>query len=129
MGYQTALEAAGAIVHEFEEFGDYHGTWIARVTYNGETGFVVGSYGSCSGCDAFQSEFDYGWGTYDRELERYVPKPKHLRALAEFGREYLTDIVTADYIYERYKKDADWDIDMRKLLEYIRRYMGAEGGE
>lgn len=29
MGYKTALEAAGATVLAYAEFGDYHGTWLA----------------------------------------------------------------------------------------------------
>ena len=59
MSYQEALEAAGATVHAFEFFGSYQGDWWAKVTYNGETGWVHGSYGSCSGCDAFEAEFGF----------------------------------------------------------------------
>lgn len=35
MSYQEALEAAGAQVELFTEFGSYQGTWIARVNYQG----------------------------------------------------------------------------------------------
>ncbi len=59
MGYQSCLEKAGAKVFDFKEFGSYQGDWLAFVEYNGEKGIVKGSYGSCSGCDAFQAEFDY----------------------------------------------------------------------
>lgn len=59
MGYKTCLEKAGAKVLNFEEFGSYQGTWLAFVEYKGIKGIVEGYYGSCSGCDAFQAEFDY----------------------------------------------------------------------
>ena len=53
------LEKAGANVLDFEEFGSYQGEWLAFVEYKGEKGIVQGSYGSCSGCDAFEAEFMY----------------------------------------------------------------------
>ena len=59
MGYGQSLEAAGATVLKFKEFGDYQGTWWALVEYEGGKRWVNGSYGSCSGCDSFQAEFDY----------------------------------------------------------------------
>lgn len=79
MSYQSALEAAGVTVHDFKEFGSYQGEWVAYVTFEGETGFITGGYGSCSGCDAFESEF--GWG--DDKEENYQQR------LADFGRGYL----------------------------------------
>lgn len=57
MSYEEALQAAGAEVLEFEQFGSYQGDWWAKVRYKDELGWVQGSYGSCSGCDAFESEF------------------------------------------------------------------------
>lgn len=62
MSYKISLEKAGCEVLAFKEFGDYQGSWLAFVVYNGERGIVEGSYGSCSGCDAFQAVFDYGNG-------------------------------------------------------------------
>ncbi len=59
MGYTEALEKAGCKIIKYEEFGCYQGTWLAFVKYKGEKGIVQGSFGSCSVCDAFQSEFDY----------------------------------------------------------------------
>jgi len=32
MSYYNALQAAGATVHAFEQFGSYQGHWIAKVT-------------------------------------------------------------------------------------------------
>ena len=42
MSYQKALEAAGAVVHRFEEFGSYQGDWWALVTHGDKTGWVNG---------------------------------------------------------------------------------------
>jgi len=52
MSYQDALMAAGANVIAFQEFGDWQGSWVALVEYKSERGWVRGSFGSCSECDA-----------------------------------------------------------------------------
>lgn len=74
--YEETLELAGATVHIFQEFGSYQGDWWARVTYNGVTGWVTGSYGSCSGCDAFHGEFD---DTYYLEDDKYDAWREYVR--------------------------------------------------
>lgn len=96
MSYQEALEAAGAEVHDFKEFGCYQGEWYAYVTYQGETGVVTGSYGSCSGCDAFDAEF--GWE--DSKKDDYQQR------LAAFGETYLTVLPASHYI--KMYKDNPW---------------------
>lgn len=61
MSYKKCLELAGAEVIVFQYFGSYQGDWWAKVRYNGQMGWVNGSFGSCSACDAFEFEFgDYG---------------------------------------------------------------------
>jgi hypothetical protein len=59
MGYKETMQAAGAKVIAYKTFGDYQGTWLAKVEWNGQIGWVEGFYGSCSGCDAFEAEFGY----------------------------------------------------------------------
>jgi len=59
MGYSESLEAAGAKVIAYEQFGSYQGDWGAYVELNGNKYIITGSYGSCSGCDAFEAEFGY----------------------------------------------------------------------
>lgn len=110
MGYQKALEQAGAEVLKFEEFGSYQGDWWALVKYEGKAGWINGSYGSCSGCDAFQSEF--GW--FDDE------KPDYKERLAEFGRGYLDNIYTQDEAEKEAEKNLDWDYDAKEMIEYIK---------
>lgn len=103
MGYKEAMGKAGAEVLLYEEFGSCQGDWWAKIVYNGKEGWVNGSYGSCSGCDAFQAEFDYGRNRcpkhlYDTDEEikgcedcRKIIDSEDER-LVEFGREYLENI-------------------------------------
>lgn len=112
-GYEEALVAAGAKVLEFAEFGDYQGSWIAYVEYEGGRGFVRGSYGSCDHCDAFQGEF--GWVDEDEEdSEEYRAR------LADFGRGYLEgQLWTAVELREHYAEDAEWDSDAEEIVGWL----------
>src|SRR5689334_4678174 len=105
MSYCGALEIAGATVERFKEFGSYQGDWWAKVTYNNQTGWVNGSYGSCSGCDAFQGEFDiehhecgdddYFNPLWDNKFNEGCEKCSNVKArLIAFGAEYLSRIYT-----------------------------------
>jgi len=64
--YEGALRAGGANVLTFQQFGSYQGEWYAKVEFDGRTGWVSGSHGSCSGCDAIEADFD----TYSMRCER-----------------------------------------------------------
>lgn len=108
--YITAIEAAGAVVHAWEAFGSYQGDWWAKVTYNGQTGFVTASYGSCSGCDSYQATFDYE----DEE------KPDFQERLAAFGKEYLDEILTFDEAITRASKHLDWDMEAQLMVDWIK---------
>lgn len=100
MGYQFALEKAGAQVLDYRQFGDWQGEWAAIVRWNDKLGVVTGAYGSCSYCDSYQGQFD-DWGTYETEETCYVDfnevsfeeyqkeMEEKSKRLAEFGRSYL----------------------------------------
>lgn len=110
MSYESAMEAAGAVVHVSEQFGDYQGTAWAKVTYEGVTGWVSYGYGSCSGCDsweAFTSDYDYDEGP---------PADK----LAQFGRDYLSPILTQEEAEAEAGKDAEWDSEAENVLMFLR---------
>lgn len=111
MGYQEAMEAAGAKVIDMVGFNDYQGTWYALVEYKGERGWVTGYYGSCSGCDAFEGEFE--WNASDGE--------DYQKRLADFGRGYLMHIMTNEEMLEEGKSYADdfWDTDAKEVVAYI----------
>ena len=139
MGYSEALEANGVTVKEMKEFGSYQGTWIA-ILEDGR--FVEGSYGSCSGCDSFQAEFDYAdqptfeektgkyfktYRTWDEEDECSKDEyEKHLEAYNEklrlFGKEYLDSAETKEEIVSRFTKKCEcehaWEDD-KEILEWL----------
>lgn len=125
MGYTYALETAGAIVHQDWTFGSYQGEWMAHVTLpDGRTGVIMGYYGSCSGCDAFEAEFGYDMHRSERH-----PDDEHRfdcdqcldyqRRLYEFGQEYFTGLMTIDEAAEAVLQRT-WGDDpevMRALLD------------
>lgn len=112
MSYQQALEATGVKVLAFEETGDYQGTWFA-LTDNKEFPIVIGDYGSCSGCDAFEAEFGYS----------YSDDPSFESRLKTFGQSYLNDGMTwqefeAQVERQRYDK-AEWQ-NVLKVFKSVR---------
>lgn len=111
MGYQEALQAAGAVVIDFRSFGDWQGRWYAKVNYKGAVSLIGGSFGSCSYCDSFQQEFDY----QDRE------SPDYPERLAEFGRSYLDDPLDIGVEVKRLREASEWDMDSPEVLAWIER--------
>lgn len=104
-----SLQAAGATVHDFKEFGDYQGSWYAFVTYQGKMGIVGGSYGSCSGCDAFQGEFDYS----------YEDTPDNKEKLSKFGEGYLKDFISKEQVLKEQTERSMWDEEAEKIIKWI----------
>ena len=139
MSYKEALEAAGAEVELFEEFGSYQGDWYARVKINGERKWIHGYFGSCSGCDAFEHEFSsYGSESYYSdgngcEKHRYQDnttcedcialQAKYNVRLAKFGKTQLleNDSWTQEEVERELNTDRlEWDEDSVKALAWIR---------
>lgn len=112
-GYKEALEAAGAEIIDFGEFGSYQGDWIALVNYNGNIGFVQGSYGSCGGCDAFEGEFGY---INDENSQEYKDK------LKTFGENYLDGILPYDKMLEYTSRNEEWDMDAKEMIIWVKKY-------
>ncbi len=137
MGYQQTLEANGVIVKHYKEFGSYQGTWIS-VLEDGR--FIEGSYGSCSGCDAFEAEFGYGdepeindgkyylgnrsWDEGSLStLDQYeIDKKTYEKRLKDFGKSYLDSAETKEEIISRYKIKCEgeysWEDD-KEILEWL----------
>lgn len=138
MGYKEAIEAAGAKVVAFKEFGSYQGTFFARIEKDGETLFVEGSYGSCSGCDSYQAEFDYSFNRENgkhlhngKETDYYSPDysgfidgceacQRFKTKLAAFGQSYVDSATPLDPILTQYRnkvaKEYAWADDKEILL-------------
>lgn len=113
-GYESALKAAGAVVHDYQSFGSYQGDWLAYVTYNGESGWVRGSYGSCSYCDSFDAEFQNSY------LDDEESKGDMQRRLADFGRSYLdVPMYTTKELIDGFKEQAEWDSNAQDIVEFL----------
>lgn len=137
MGYSEAIEANGVKIKTYKEFGSYQGTFIA-VLEDGR--FIEGSYGSCSGCDAYEAEFGYAdrpeevdgkyykrasWDQssvcsieeYEQALAEY--EEKHRR----FGQSYVDAAESKEEILARYEVKCTGDYawhDDKEILEWIR---------
>ena len=142
--YVKALEAAGAIVHAYKEFGSYQGDWFALVTYKGKTGWIHGTFGSCSECDAFLAEFDFHShhcpgrnGSYSSPFDALLDDlsdeeelffPENCPICQElkqrfilFGEIYLTDILSHEEALALAKNDAEWDLEAEKMIAFLER--------
>lgn len=129
MSYETALEAAGAKILQFKEFGSYRGDWYALVEYNGERGWLAGNYGSCSACDSFQAEFGWDYDEYcDEHRYSHVPtcsacvaKKETLRKrLADFGKTYLDGFCDVDLLLKNLDNSGEWDEESKEAAAWIR---------
>ncbi len=144
MSYQMTLEKAGAKVYAFKEFGSYQGTWLALVKYKDDFGIIEGSYGSCSGCDSFQGEFDwdlnqvteekgkyyrgYSWDGDLISKEEYDEEIKKLDdRYCKFGETYLMDFQSENMIQTRLNimnqkleedPDSYFDQETKEYLEW-----------
>ena len=108
--YPLALRTAGAIVHNYEEFGSCQGDWWADVTYNGQRFFITDYYGSCSGCDAFQNAFEW-------DADK---KPDYQEKLAAFGREFLEKPLTFEQALTEASRNLSWDHDAEEMVRWIK---------
>jgi len=134
MSYAEALEAAGAKIIEFQEFGSYQGDWFALVEYEDHLGWIQGAYGSCSGCDAFQAEFDYGDTPskvgekyYSYDLGEYLIATEEdiaaaFNKLKAFGEQYLGGIMSQQEAEAYAERNLDWDSDAEVMVDFIKKH-------
>jgi hypothetical protein len=141
MGYASALRAAGAEIVDFKQIGSYQGTWGAIVNFQGERSLVTGYFGSCSVCDAFESQFGYmnedplhdeSEGKYylDWSRQEEISKENYdaiiergRQELADFGMSYLRNPLTKDDVIKRieyYDKNdtGEWSFDSEERELY-----------
>lgn len=133
MSYETAMEKAGATIHLFKAFGSYQGDWYALVTWRGETGWIQGSYGSCSGCDAFEAEFGYSVGKCEAHEYEEPEGPCAACEQAEaeyqerhikFGETYLESVITQEQAEKCAAENADWSEEDAEALEWLQKHRG-----
>ena len=111
-----ALQLAGAEVIIYQVFGCYQGNWVAKVRYHGSTGWIVGNYGSCSGCDTIEAiNSNYGFAEIMGSQEEEV----YNEELAQVGREYLAKVTSAEAILDQ----EQMQYYEPELYEFIRAHM------
>ena len=143
MSYGYALRIAGADVIDFKQIGSYQGTWGAICHFQGERVLVTGYFGSCSACDAYESQFGYmeddpvqdeADGKYylDWRREEEISKEQFdaiieegKKKLAEFGMSYLRHPLTKDDVIKRIayydaNDNGEWSFDSeeRELFDW-----------
>lgn len=133
MSYDRAMEAAGAKVLEFKQFGSYQGDWWAFVEFNGQRGWVHAAYGSCSGCDAFEAEM--GWDSHEHgftyvsvtDIEEWGDTCSTCQSYKEkmrrFGADYLEGIMTQNEAEKMADQSAneEWaDEESKEAAAFVR---------
>lgn len=120
--YTDAMEKAGANVLAYEHFGSYQGDAWALVEYDGKRGWVTYSFGSCSGCDSYEAQHFYGpyRNDYDSQEEYDAAVAELDKRIADFGRDYLSEILTQEEAEKRAAKHSDWDMEADSVLRFIR---------
>lgn len=127
--YAGALEAAGALVFAYQSFGSYQGDWWAKVRLpDGRIGWVRGSFGSCSGCDALEAELD----TLDIQCARHrYTTPRDVCAECDlartefqnryqaFGQEYLDGFMSHEEALKVASADLRWDMEAQEMVDFI----------
>lgn len=108
-GYEWALEVAGAKVLAYKSFGSYQGDWFAKVEYKDKKGWIKGSYGSCSVCDAWKSEAGYMSRT----------KKEWKKLCTNFAQEYLNNILTFEEVLSEAKENLSWDLEAKGMVEWL----------
>lgn len=131
--YIGALRAAGAEVVQFEEFGSYQGNWYALVIYKGRTGWIKGSYGSCSYCDALDSEFDSQVNHEHSNNDYYNPFyngfdlsceecKKQSERYAAFGEKYLDYLMTQEEAEKKASENLEWDMNAQEMVDFVKKH-------
>jgi len=128
MGYRESLLKAGAQVLDYQEFGSYQGDWIAFVNFNGKKGFVQSYFGSCSGCDAFQSEFNYNedkceehrWDDDVIECDECkAKKMSYEEKIKNFGLSFLENILNYQEVYASVSENLEWDGNAKEMVDWV----------
>jgi len=131
VSYEKALEAAGAKIVAFEYFGSYQGDWYALVEVDGQRGWVNGSFGSCSGCDAFEAEFGYwpmeqvGGDFVDADDQRHSRHVEYTTKLADFGKGYLDGLMTQERAEAAAAEYIEWDSGAHAMVAFVKSHAEA----
>lgn len=129
--YKEAIEAAGAEVLAFETFGSYQGDWLAKIKIDGKVKYIHDYYGSCSHCDAFESDFGFvshscGNDDYydpfweDDGFRDNCSECQNLKKrFVEFGQNYVDNAVSFEECMKIASENLEWDMDAQDLVDWL----------
>lgn len=124
LDYGDCLRAAGYDVVAYQEFGSYQGDWWAKVVKpTGERGWVHGYFGSCSGCDAIQATFGYGFGKDgQRDDGVWVVRftDEEWERVAEFGAGEADEFYAQADAETEASAHSSWDLEAGAVVAFIR---------
>jgi len=116
--YDDLLRFGGAKVLAYEAFGSYQGDWIAKVRIKFRVKWIHGGFGSCSGCDAIQSETEHcshHWEQFKNDCDKCQECVQGLKRLAA---EYIAEATTFDDVFKEISKH-DWDSETPKMVKWM----------
>lgn len=129
--YKEVLARLYDEVYCYEEFGSYQGDWLAKVRKGNEVFWLLGWYGSCSGCDFFLSIENYPWEmrskTFEEAKKQYQEETD--RILKAFRDDYEADKFTQEEIEKHYEErlKSEWsDDEDAAMLEYVKSHANIE---
>ncbi len=114
--YEGAFTAAGAEVLVARYFGSYQGDCWVKVRYQGQTGWLNFSYGSCSGCDSYEASMSW-------EPDKTTEPAEHaawLVKLADFGKTYLSDMLTQEQAEAKAAENDGWDMTAEEMVAWLK---------
>jgi hypothetical protein len=131
MSYEFVLKFAGAKVIDYKEFGSYQGNWIAVIKKGKSYCFVIDYFGSCSGCDAFQSEFggtvhfqnDVHHNIFDEKFYEDCEKCQEIKQnLIKFGKNYLLGAMNYERALKKVSENSSWDYEAQEMIDFVNKY-------
>lgn len=92
-------------VIEARYYGSYQGKFLCKIEHKGEILYIHDWYGSCSGCDSFQSDFNSWDDGYDE------------KKVLDFAKPYIESAMTREQTIAMLEKSTDeWDDEEKEML-------------
>lgn len=121
-GYPAIAPASGEELLYYQTFGSYQGEWIMLSRKGDDYLIRKNSYGSCSGCDSWESEEPRTVGqmrAFAAKYQPFVEVPRDTMAgLAEGGVERMGQVFPAN-IRDEYS-DVDYPTTIREMTLTVR---------